>query len=151
MEVMNYFESDDQEYWLEQIGKSDWGAGQFLHQLLRDGKLQEYVGENVKVLMLVEEGELISFCTYAEKDDIQPTDLKPWIGWVYTFPKRRGQHCAGKLFEEIAKLAKAENVSQAYISTNHVGLYEKYGCEFLTQMPDIGGEMSRIYVMKFNG
>lgn len=149
MRVINYFDSKDKEYWLEEIGKSDWGAGRFLHQLLQEEKLQEYVGENVKVLMLVEDSELISFCTYAEKDDIQPTDLTPWIGWVYTFPRRRGQRCAGKLFDEIAKIAKAENVSQAYISTNHVGLYEKYGCEFLTMMPDVGGEMSRVYVMRF--
>ena len=103
MNVINYFESDRQEHWLEEIGRCDWGAGQFLHNLLKQGKLQEYVGDSVKVLMLVEGDELISFCTYAEKDDIQPTDLKPWMGWVYTFPKRRGHHYVGMLFEEIAK------------------------------------------------
>ena len=34
--------------------------------------------------------EQISFCTYAEKDDIQPTALTPWIGFVYTFPNIGG-------------------------------------------------------------
>lgn len=90
MEVINYFASERQEYWLAEIGKSDWRAGQFLYRLLKNGELQDYVGENVKVLLLVDDDELVSYCTYAEKDDIQPTDLTPWIGWVYTFPQRRG-------------------------------------------------------------
>ena len=90
MEVINYFSSDRQGHWLAEIGKCDWGAGQFLYKLLKNGELQDYVGENPKVLLLVNDDELVSFCTYAEKDDIQPTDLTPWIGWVYTFPQRRG-------------------------------------------------------------
>ena len=145
MNVINYFESDRQEHWLEEIGRCDWGAGQFLHNLLKQGKLQEYVGDSVKVLMLVEGDELISFCTYAEKDDIQPTDLKPWVGWAYTFPKRRGHHYVEELFEEIARIAKSEDVHKVYISTNHEGLYEKYGCEFYQIMNDIAGEPSRVY------
>lgn len=149
MEVINYFSSDRREYWLAEIGKSDWGGGKFLYQLLNNGELQNFIGENAKVLLLVNGDELVSFCTYAEKDDIQPTDLTPWIGFVYTFPQRRGQHCVGKLFDEIAKIAKSENISQAYISTNHVGLYEKYGCEFYQMMNDIGGEPSRVYIKRF--
>lgn len=150
MNVIDYFSSHRREYWLEEIGKSDWSAGQFLHKLIKNGELQNFIGENAKILLLVEGDELISFCTLAEKDDIQPTDLTPWIGFVYTFPKRRGQHCFGKLLEEIAKLAKAENIGQAYISTNHIGLYEKYGCEFYGTMTAIDGEQSRVYIKHFD-
>ena len=50
-----------------------------------------------------------------------------------------------KLFEEIARIAKTEGVHKIYISTNHEGLYEKYGCEFYQIMNDIGGEPSRVY------
>lgn len=32
-----------------------------------------------------------------------------------------------------------------YISTNHIGLYEKYGYEFFQMMKDVGGEDSRVY------
>lgn len=149
MNVINYFSSERQEHWLAEIGKCDWGAGQFLYKLLRNGELQEFIGENARVLLLVEGDELISFCTYAEKDDIQPTELKPWIGFVYTFPQRRGQRCVGHLFNEIERLARSENVSRAYISTNHIGLYEKYGCEFYREMKDIGGESSRVYIKYF--
>lgn len=85
MKIIEYFNSDRQAHWLSQIKKSDWGAGQYLYQLLDEGKLQDAVGENVKVLLLTEGDELISFCTYAEKDDIQPTDLTPWIDLCILF------------------------------------------------------------------
>ena len=94
--------------------------------------------------------ELISFCTYAEKDDIQPTDLTPWIGFVYTFPEHRGHRYVGKLFEEIEHIAKEDGASEVFISTNHIGLYEEYGCEFKTLMNDMTGTPSRIYVKRIH-
>lgn len=145
MQVIEYFSCDRPEYWLDQIKKSDWGAGQFLYELLSENKLKDAAGENTRVLMLTNGDELISFCTYAEKDDIQPTDLTPWIGFVYTFPEHRGHRYVGELFQEIEKLARAENVHDIYISTNDTGLYEKYGCEFYQMMDDMDGEPSRVY------
>jgi len=145
MEAIEYFKCDRQDYWLCQIGKSDWSAGRHLYELLREEKLNDVVGENPKVLLLTNGDELISFCTYSEKDDIQPTVLTPWIGFVYTFPLYRGHRYVGKLFQEIENLAKAEKVHDIFISTNHTGLYEKYGCEFYQMMNDIHGEPSRVY------
>lgn len=145
MKIIEYFNSDRQAHWLSRIKKSDWRAGQYLYKLLDEGKLQDAVGENAKVLLLTEGDELISFCTYTEKDDIQPTELTPWIGFVYTFPQYRGHRHIGKLFSEIEGIAKSENVHELYISTDHTGLYEKYGFTFFQTMTDIGGGLSRVY------
>lgn len=145
MQVIDYYSSGRQEHWLNEIKKSDWSAGQFLYELLSENKFKDAVGEKSKVLLLVDEDELISFCTYAEKDDIQPTTLTPWIGFVYTFPKYRGHHYVGDLFLEIEKLAEADGVHDIFISTNHIGLYEKYGCEFYQMMNDMDGQPSRVY------
>lgn len=149
MQVIDYYKCDRPEYWLSQIKKSDWRAGQFLYELLSENKFKNTVGEKSTVLMLVDEDDLISFCTYAEKDDIKPTTLTPWIGFVYTFPEYRGHRYAGKLFLEIENLAKAENVHEVYISTDHIGLYEKYGYKFYQIMNDKDGEPSRVYKKKF--
>lgn len=146
MKVIDYFSAENQPYWLSKIKESDWGAGQYLYALLNDKTLKSLVGENTRVLMLVEGEELISFCTFAEKDDIQPTELTPWIGFVYTFPEYRGNHYSGKLLSYAEELAKAEGIKNIYISTNHVGLYEKFGYEFFDIMKDIEGEDSRVYV-----
>lgn len=146
MNIIEYFTTDNKEYWLSKIKESDWGAGQFLYDLLKNEKLKHYVGENTKVLLLVDGDNLVSFCTLADKDDIQPTELTPWIGWVYTFPNYRGSHNAGRLLSYAETLAKEDGMKNIYISTNHDGLYEKYGYEFFEMMKDIYGEDSRVYV-----
>lgn len=148
MKVINFFESDRQDHWLGEIAKCDWSAGAFLHELLSKGTFFDAVGDGSKVLLLTDGDELVSFCTYAQKDDIQPTELTPWRGFVYTFLKHRGHRCVGYLLAEIERLAKQEHVANVYISTNHVGLYEKYGCEYTAQMKDMDGETSRVYVKR---
>lgn len=146
MKVISFYDSDRQAHWLEEIGKSDWSAGAFLYKLLNSGTFFEAVGDGSRVLLLTDGDTLISYCTYAKMDDIQPTELTPWMGYVYTFPGYRGHRFVKFLFEEVERLAKEEQVSKVYISTNHVGLYEKYGCTYLTQMKDLEGNPSRIYV-----
>lgn len=148
MRVINFFDSERQNRWLNEIKRSDWEAGRFLYELLSRGKFHEVTGRTSKVLLLTNGDELLSFCTYSEKDDIQPTELTPWMGFVYTFPEHRGHHYVGLLMEEIERLAIKDGVSEVYISTNHTGLYEKYGCEFKTEMNDMNGEPSRVYVKK---
>ena len=146
MNVIEYFSTENKEYWLSKIAESDWGAGQYLAGLLKNGEFKSLVGETSRVLMLVDGDNLVSFCTLAEKDDIQPTDLTPWVGWVYTFPAYRGQKCSGQLLKFAEKLAKEEGHNRIHISTNHVGLYEKFGYEFWQMMKDIEGEDSRVYI-----
>lgn len=148
MNVINYFDSDRQEYWLHEIEKSDWRAGALLHGLLSEGTFFDAVGEGSKVLLLTDGDELVSFCTYAKKDDIQPTELTPWMGFVFTFPKYRGHRYVGLLFEEVERLAKQGHIARVYISTDHIGLYEKYGCEYSTQMKTMDGEVARVYVKR---
>ena len=150
MQVISYFDSDRQEHWLEEIGRSDWGAGAFLFDLISKGTFFDALEPKSRVLLLTEGDELISFCTYAEKDDIQPTELTPWMGFVYTFPEHRGHRYVGKLFEAIERIAKAEGISEVFISTNHIGLYEKYGCTFRALMDDMDGKPSRVYVKKID-
>ena len=146
MNIIEYYNAENKEYWLSKIKESDWGAGQFLYELLKNQKLKDFVGENTKVLMLVDGEKLVSFCTLADKDDIQPTELTPWIGWVYTFPEYRGHRYVGRLLNYAEELAKLNGMGNIYISTNHSGLYEKYGYEFFEMMKDIHGEDSRVYV-----
>lgn len=145
MEIIDYFETDDKDYWLSEIKKSDWRAGKFLHELLTENKLKDLCGKSTKVLMLTENKKLVSFCTYAEQDDIREPSLTPWVGFVYTFPEFRGKRCMGKLLDYAHTLAKKEGCSHIYISTGENGLYEKYGYIFWKIMKDADGHDSRVY------
>ena len=101
MEIIEYFASENQTHWLNEIKKSDWGAGQFLYELLRDDRLMKICGESTKILLYINGDKLVSFCTYAEQDDIRETSLTPWVGFVYTFPEYRGNRHIGKLLDYI--------------------------------------------------
>ena len=148
MEIIEYFSSEKREHWLSKIEKSDWSAGKFLFKLLKEEKLKETVGENAEVILFTNGENLVSFCTFADFDDIQPTGLTPWIGFVYTFPEYRGNRNAGKLLAYAEKLAKEKGFEKIHISTNHVGLYEKYGYNFFKMMKAVDGEDSRVYIKK---
>ena len=148
MKVLNYFDSERQQHWLRQIQSCDWRAGKLLYEWLREGLFFKETGPSSKLLLLTEEDRLLSFCTYTERDEIQPTELTPWMGFVYTFPAYRGHRYVGLLFEEVERIAREAHVSEVYISTDHIGLYEKYGCSFLCMMNDIHGNPSRVYVKR---
>ncbi len=145
MKIINYFENNQKDHWLNEIRKSDWSAGQFLYELLRDNRLQELCGKASRVLLLTEDDKLAAFCTYAEQDDIRDPSLKPWAGFVYTFPEYRGKRHMGKLLEQALTLAKSDGYEYLYISTGETGLYEKYGYSFWKIMKDMHGEDSRVY------
>ena len=145
MEVKELFSIEGKDYWMEQIGKSDWDAGQFLHQLLTEDRLKEFCGETTRVFMLTDDENLAAFCTLAELDDVRDTKLSPWIGLVYTFPQYRGHRYMGIRLDAAHDAAKKDGASQIYISTGETGLYEKYGYSFYRMMKDMHGEDSRVY------
>ena len=41
IKIIDFYASDDQNHWLSEINKSDWRAGKYLYELLRDQKLKE--------------------------------------------------------------------------------------------------------------
>ena len=145
MEIIEYFASENQTHWLNEIKKSDWGAGQFLYELLRDDRLMKICGESTKILLYINGDKLVSFCTYAEQDDIRETSLTPWVGFVYTFPAYRGKRHVGSLLHHACVLARNDGYEHIYISTGETGLYEKYGYSFWRMMKDMHGEDSRVY------
>lgn len=145
MKIIHYFDSENQAHWLESIRRCDWPAGQYLYGLLRDGRFHALLGEGSDLLMLTEGDALLAFCTHARRDEIPDESLTPWVGFAYTFPQYRGKRRMGKLLESVYRRAKTEGFPCVYISTNHVGLYEKYGCAYWKTMKDLHGKDSRVY------
>lgn len=134
--------------YLKQIKESGWFAGKFLVESLDNGVFKKMCGEDARIFVLLDNEKVVSFCTYVHQDEICAPDIYPWIGFVYTFPEYRANHLMGILFNYIFDLAFKENHNQIYVSTNETGLYEKYGFEYLTNMLDITGNDSRIYVKR---
>ena len=147
MEILSYYDTVNPERWLEQIGGSDWSAGRYLYQLLSENRFFELTGKSSRLLLLADGDRLAAFCSYGERDDIPDTDLTPWMGFAYTFPEYRGRHLMGKLICRVKELARADGRDFVYISTDHTGLYEKYGAVLLETAKDSRGGDCRVYRM----
>lgn len=147
-EIINYFEDDYSDYWREQIQRSGWPATDFLCSLLEKESFFNTLGEDSKLFLMTDGESLISFCTLSQKDDIANTELSPWIGFIYTFKEYRGFGCASRLINHVCEIAKKQGHKNIYISTEEIGLYEKFGFTFLESAKDVNGKESRIYTKK---
>ena len=150
MEIIKYYQSSKQNHWKKEIGKGDWSAAELLSSWLNDDKLKKICGASAELYLLVDDEKLASFAVLAEQDEIDAPELSPWIGFVYTFPKYRGNHNAGKLIEHICTILKAAKVEKVYISTEEIGLYEKYGFSFWQIMTNREGKQTRVYMKKLS-
>ena len=151
MDILDYESTVRPEWWLKQIGDCDWAGARYLYTLLTENRFHELCGGKARLLLLTDGTKLVSFCTYAEKDDIPDTELTPWMGFVYTRPDYRGRRLIGRLIPRVKKMARDDGYDALWISTGETGLYEKYGAEYVTDMTDARGGNSRIYRMDTYG
>ncbi len=145
MTVIDFFSSEGREHWLAQLRKCDWSAGEFLCQLIDTKKFHKLLGSSSRLLLLTDGDMLVSFCTFSEKDEIDDTELTPWIGFVYTYPEYRGRRCFGVLLDHAKCLAAEAGFDTVYISTDHIGLYEKYGFEYIGDLKNRWNDDCRVY------
>lgn len=147
MEIKEFYKLNEaeQEYWTTELAKCDWSAGEFLHELVSEKKFHDFCGKGSEVLIMTEGEKLASFCTFAEHDEIPDDSMKPWIGFVYTFPEFRGNRCSGKLCEYAAEMAKKAGYKTVYVSSEEKGLYEKYGFTFLDNMMSQHGYTTQVF------
>lgn len=135
-----------QKEWASKMKECDWDAGQWLASLVEEGSVKETFGENSRVLLLTEKSDILSFCTLAPQDEIDDMTLTPWIGFVYTFKKYRGHRYSGELIEKAKALAKNDGFHKIYVSSEEVGLYEKYGFTSVEHRMSVHGYMTGIFV-----
>lgn len=148
MKIIDLLEDVNKEYWLNKINESDWKAGKYLYKIIKNNTIYDLCGKNTKVFILTIDTDLVSYCTLSDMDDVQPTNLTPWIGFLYTFFKYHKNKYAKMLVDRCMEISKNKGYEYVYISTNHIGLYEKYGFSFYEIQKDISGDDTRVYRIK---
>ena len=82
-----------------------------------------------------------------ENDFHDRKDLSPNVCAVYTEEEYRGKGIAGNLLNMVVADMKDKGISPIYLVTDHTGLYERYGWEFLCMVQgDDEPEMTRMYI-----
>lgn len=144
MEILELITTNEQKEWMEKIRLCDWGAANFLADLVEQEKFHEVLCDGS--LFIMADGEkIVSFCTLTQRDCINDDTLFPWIGFVFTSPEYRGNRYSGKLIDYACNKAKEQGYKNVYIATDHIGLYEKYGFKYIESRTDIYGEEGRVY------
>ena len=98
--------------------------------------------------LLMKEGEIIGGAGLITNDFISRGDLYPWICAVYIDEAHRGNAYATLLMEKAKSDTKSFGYKYLYLSTEHIGYYEKYGFSYIGQGYHPWGEDSRIYEIK---
>lgn len=91
-EIINYFEDSYQEYWRQQILRTDWPGAAELEEMLRLDLFFSKLGENAKLLLLTDGETLISYCAANADGEVK---------YLFTFPSYRGNGCAKRLLENL--------------------------------------------------
>ena len=151
MDILEIETTVNPDWWIRQIGECDWTAGQHLYTVLKGKRFHKAYGEKARILALADGPKLVSFCTYAEKDDVPDTELTPWLGFAYTHPDYRGRRLMGRLINRAKEIARTEGYDAIWISSGETGLYEKYGAEFEAVMAQDRGGETRVYRMDTYG
>ncbi len=93
------------------------------------------------------DGSIVAGLGVIENDFHDRKDLTPNICAVYTEEAYRCRGIAGKLLNMAVADLKEQGISPAYLVTDHVGFYERYGWEFLCMVQGDGEpDMTRMYI-----
>lgn len=144
MRIIHYFEYPNKEALTQKIATCDWSAARFLVELLQKGTFHETLGGWGDLYLLMDGEDLVSFATFTGQDAVRDESLTPWIGFVYTVLEYRGHRYAGQILAHAETVAASRGYSKIYIATDHVGLYEKFGYEYLENRIDCWGSDQRV-------
>jgi Acetyltransferase (GNAT) family. len=145
MEILEYQSLQDKNAAVNRLARCEWSAGRFLAELIKTRKLTEALGENPRILFLLDKNQIVSFATLTHQDAIRDEALYPWIGFVYTDKRYRGHRYSQKVIDHAISMARSEGHRKVYLATDKTGLYEKYGFIYMENRLDVWGEDSRIY------
>lgn len=80
----------------------------------------------------VEEGELLGVFAISMSDDlITRCDVYPWLANVYVDEGLRGRGVGRFMLSKLDAVMDALGLPELFLYTKHVGLYEKFGFEFV--------------------
>lgn len=93
MHLTSYFTSSNQPKLLAQLRACEWGAAKFLTELLEKEQFHHNLGAG-DCYFLMAGDQIAAFATLTDRDCVDAPELRPWCGFVYTFPAYRHQRIA---------------------------------------------------------
>ncbi len=124
---------------------SKWGVPQEAYLQCMDAYLSRET--DLGWYLCLCDGQIVGGLGVIENDFHNRPDLTPNICAVYTEETHRKKGIAGKLLNMAVEALRSKGITPAYLLTNHIGFYERYGWEFFCMVQGDGEEeMARMYV-----
>lgn len=124
-----------------------WRAGGYLAKLMHENAF----AEEERVLVALLDGNIAGFCTYAKKDELpEEYDFTPFIGFMFVDEKYRGNRLSEKLIQAACNQAVNDGFQKIYIMSGEIGLYEKYGFEFLGMYQTVYDTEDQLFVKEIH-
>ncbi|MBE6551838.1 MAG: GNAT family N-acetyltransferase [Ruminococcaceae bacterium] len=97
----------------------------------------------------LDNGKPVGMYQLSMSDDLAGRpDIYPWLINVYVDEACRGKNICRFMMETVKENAAKAGLTELYLYTHHVGLYEKFGWRFIEYVDTFkGGEKERLYKM----
>lgn len=120
---------------------SKWGIDEeiYLESIQSEGVIPSW-------FVVLDGKNIIGGAGVIENDFHDRPDLTPNICALYVEDEYRGKRLSEQLLNEITKSLSSNGIKNVYLITDHEGLYEKYGWDFVTiAKEDETNEEIRLY------
>lgn len=88
-----------------------------------------------QTFVAVLDGEAVGMYQISMHDDLSSRpDIYPWLINVYVDEKFRGRNICRQMMATVKNNAKSANLTELYLYTSHIGLYEKFGWKFVEEV-----------------
>ena len=138
--------TQDHKYWNETVSlatRCSWKAGPYLAKKMENNEFAEWE----RVFAACVDGNVVGFCTLAEKDELPPEhEFTPFIGFVFVDEQYRGKRLSELMIQSAISYAHELGYKKVYIMSGEIGLYEKYGFEKLGDYETIYGSIDQLFV-----
>ena len=109
----------------------------------------EYTDWETPFVAMVD-GEIVGMVSIMKTDYYPLPEIYPWVSSVFVSEKYRGYRISERLISFANAYAKECGFDRTYIPSEHVGLYEKYGYQYLKDIVNYGNGIDRLYVKQLD-
>lgn len=141
IEIVNLAEHESRHQEAAKWFASKWGidAEIYLESIQSEGAIPSW-------FVALDGKNIVGGAGVIENDFHDRPDLTPNICALYIEDEYRGKRLSELLLNEIEKHLSANGIAKVYLITDHSGLYEKYGWDFVTVVKeDETNEGIRLY------
>lgn len=91
------------------------------------------------------DGKIVGMVSVMKEDYYPLPEVSPWVSSVFVTEGYRGHRISGKLIEYANDYLACLGFRRSFIPSEHVGLYEKFGYHYITEITNYGGGTDHLY------